>query len=366
MEASAVQAQEPVSTKPAPLREIWIDQARWAAIALVLIGHLVGPLRGRSTLAHAISDFVYIFHIPALVLLAGWGARRASANGRGLVRTFWALIVPYVIFQTIAFGLGYLLHGAHPSWQYVYTTFGLWFLVSLATWRLLAPWFHGLRGAVLIALAISLVAGVSPGLGSLLSLQRTACFLPLFVAGPWVVDRVSAVRRWPRAGRIQVAALGVLLLGAAMVLARQPHFDRTIYFGRTSYEELHQGLVHGVLARILALAVATVLAVALMLAMPGGALGASLPARWAAVGGQHTMFPYLLHLPVLLIAAWTGWYDYGSGTVAALVAACVGLALAIVFVTPPVLWLAGPFVEPRAWWDRVRALRHRPAQASSA
>jgi fucose 4-O-acetylase-like acetyltransferase len=366
VETGALQAEGPVSTKPAARREIWIDQARWAAIALVLIGHLVGPLRSRSTLAHSISDFVYIFHIPALVLLAGWGARRATANARGLSRTFWALVVPYLIFQTIAFGLGYVLNGAHPTWQYVYATFGLWFLVSLASWRLLAPWFHGLRGAVLIALAISLVAGVSPELGNLFSLQRTACFLPLFIAGPWVVDRVSAVRGWPRAGRIQLAALGVLVFAAAVVLVRQPHFDRTIYFGRDSYQELHYGLLHGVLARLLALTVAAVLAVALMLAVPGGALGASLPARWAAVAGQHTMFPYLLHLPVLLIAAWTGWYDHGSGTVAAVVAALVGLSLAILFVTPPVLWLAGPFVEPRTWWDRIRGLRRRPAKATTA
>lgn len=335
------------------VREVWVDQARWAAIALVLIGHLVGPLRGRSTLAHAISDFVYIFHIPALVLLAGWGARRATADGRGLVNTFWALVAPYVIFQTIAFGLSHELNGTHPSWSYVYATFGLWFLASLATWRLLAPWFHGLRGAVAIALAVSLLAGVSPHLGNLLSLQRTAYFLPLFVAGPWVVDRVSAVRRSARAGVVQLAALGVLALAAVGVLVRQPGFDRTIFFGRSSYEELHQGVVHGMLARVAALAIATVLAVALMLAMPGGALGGSLVARWAASAGQHTMYPYLLHLPTLLLAGWTGFYAHGSPTVAALVAAGVGLSLAVLFVLPPVRWLAGPFVEPRAWWRRV-------------
>src|SRR5580765_7727582 len=97
-------------------REVWVDQARWVAVALVLIGHLVGPLRGRSTLAHAISDFVYIFHIPALVLLAGWGARRTTADSRGLTRIFWSLLVPYVLFQLIAFGVGWTLNGGRPSW----------------------------------------------------------------------------------------------------------------------------------------------------------------------------------------------------------------------------------------------------------
>jgi fucose 4-O-acetylase-like acetyltransferase len=340
-------------------REVWVDQARWAAIVLVLVGHLVGPLRGRSTLAHAISDFVYIFHIPALVLLAGWGARRLTADGRNLTRTFWALVVPYVAFQTIAFGLRYALFGTAPSWSYVYQTFGLWFLVSLASWRLLAPWFHGLPAATPVALGISLLAGLSPPLGEPLSLQRTAYFLPLFVAGPWVVDRVGLLRRLPGAGRIQLLAAGVLVTAAVVVLVREPGFDRTIFFGRDSYTDLHQGVLHGLAARVAALALATVLAVALMLVMPGGGLGASAAARLMARAGQHTMFPYLLHLPVLLVAGWTGWYRHGSPTLATLVAAGVGVSLAVLFVTPPVRWVAGPVVEPRVWWDRVRAV-NRP------
>jgi fucose 4-O-acetylase-like acetyltransferase len=332
-------------------REVWVDQARWVAIALVLIGHLVGPLRGRSTLAHAISDFVYVFHIPALVLLAGWGARRGTADGRGLSRTFWALIVPYVLFQLIAFGVNWTLNGVHPSWTFVDQTFGLWFLVSLASWRLLSPWFRGLRSPVLVALAIALLAGSSPRIGTTLSLQRTAFFLPLFIAGPWVVDRVSL---WRRIALVRLAALAVLAVAAVVVLIRQPGFDRTIFFGRDSYHTLGQGLAHGVLARLGALAIATTLAVALLLAVPGGRIGASPVGRWAARAGQHTMYPYLLHLPILLLAGWTGWYHHGSPTGAAVVAALVGLSLAVLFVSPPVRLLAGVVVEPQAWWRRLR------------
>jgi fucose 4-O-acetylase-like acetyltransferase len=336
-----------------PERETWIDQARWVAIALVVIGHVVGPLRGSSVVAKTISDFVYVFHIPALVLLAGWGARRASASGRGLTRLFWALLVPYVLFQIVAILLGWSLFGHSPSWVFVYPSFGLWFLLSLASWRLLAPWFHGLPAPVLPALAVALLAGASPHLDSFLSLQRTAYFLPMFIAGPWIVDRVSV---WRQRARVQIAALAVLVLALVVVYIRETGFDRTIFFGRDSYDALGQGLIHGMLARLLALAIASTLAIALLLAIPGGALGASRLGVLVAHGGQHTMYPYLLHLPFLLIAAWTGWYSIGSPHVTALGAALVGLTLAVVFVTPPVRWVAGPLVEPRAWWDRVRAL----------
>lgn len=339
-------------------REARIDQARWVAIALVLIGHVVGPLRSSSVVAKTISDFVYVFHIPALVLLAGWGARRASASGRGLTRVFWALLVPFAVFQLVAFALGWSLNGRSPSWTFTYPTFGLWFLMSLAAWRLLAPWFHGLRAPFLVALAVAVVAGASPHLGELLSLQRTAFFLPLFIAGPWVVDHVAG---WRQRTAVQVGAIAVLVIALVVVYLLEKDFDRTIFFGRDGYDALGQSLVRGVAARLLALAVAGSLAIALLLAIPGGAVGASRLGVLIAHGGRHTLYPYLLHLPFLLIAAWTGWYTTGSPHVAALVAALVGLALAIVLVTPPVRWIAGPLVEPQAWWNRLRA---RPSPAS--
>jgi fucose 4-O-acetylase-like acetyltransferase len=335
-------------------RETWVDQARWVAIALVVIGHVVGPLRGSSVVAKTISDFVYVFHIPALVLLAGWGARRASASGRGLTRVFWSLLVPYVLFQLVAFFMGWLLYRHSPSWVFADPTFGLWFLLSLASWRLLAPWFQGLRAPFLVALAVALVAGASPRIGTVLSLQRTAFFLPLFVAGPWVVDRVTV---WRRRGRVQIGALAVLLVALVVVYLREKAFDRTIFFGRDDYHSLGQGLVHGVLARIVALAIAGGLATALLLAIPSGSLGASRLGRQVASGGRYTLYAYLLHLPFLLFARWTGWYSTGTPHLAALVAAVVGLGLAVLFVTPPVRFLARPLVEPRAWWERWRTSR---------
>src|SRR3954471_17203112 len=166
---------EPTTRAQTP-RQTWVDQARWVAIALVLVGHFVGLLRVRSELARGISDFVYVFHIPALVLLAGWGARRIKASGDGLVKIFWQLLVPYVIFQLIAFAANRVLEGSHPSWAFVNQTFGLWFLVALAAWRLLAPWFHGLRWPVAAALAVALLAGLSPRIGEFLSLSRICFF----------------------------------------------------------------------------------------------------------------------------------------------------------------------------------------------
>lgn len=331
------------------VRQTWVDQVRWVAIALVLIGHFVGLVRGRSGVAIAISDYVYVFHIPALVLLAGWGARRLQADGKGLNRIVWQLLVPYVIFQVVAFAANHVLQGSHPSWSFTAQTFGLWFLVSLAGWRLLMPWFRGLRAPVLAALAVALLAGLSPKIGGFLSLSRIAFFLPLFVAGPWLVDRVGQWRARPFA---RVYGLLVLLAGAVWVGVQEVGFSRTIFFGRDSYAGLHQGVVHGMVYRTGALLISTALAVGLMLAVPGKPGAPTAVGRWFAEAGRHTMFPYLIHLPLLTVLRWTGWPGEGAPTVAATVAVLAALTMTVLLVTPPVRFLAGPFVEPRTWAER--------------
>lgn len=347
---------EPTTTRPttAPARTArprltWVDQVRWVAIVLIVLGHFVGLLRGRSDLARGISDFVYLFHIPALVLLAGWGARRLKASGDGLVTIFWQLLVPYVAFQLVAFAADRLLEGKHPSWSFTYQTFGLWFLVALAGWRLVAPWFHGLRWPVPAALAVALLAGLSPRIGEFLSLSRIAFFLPLFVAGPWVVDQVARLRTL-RAARAGGAV--VLLVGALWVGLQEPTFDRTIFFGRDGYAALDQGVLQGVAYRLGALAISTALAVSLMLVVPGRP-GAPTPAgRWFAQAGRYTMFPYLIHLPLLTVLGWTGWPDDGRPAVTTVLFVLGAVAASALLVTPPVRLLAGPFVEPRTWIRR--------------
>jgi fucose 4-O-acetylase-like acetyltransferase len=347
-----------------PPRQTWIDQARWVAIALVVIGHFVGLVRGRSELARGISDFVYVFHIPAFVLLAGWGAARLQASGRGLSRIVWQLLLPYALFQLVAFAVNRVLEGTHPSWSFVNQTFGLWFLVALAGWRLLAPWFHGLRAPVLAALVVALLAGMSPSIGSLLSLSRIAFFLPLFIAGPRIVDLVARWRTTPRARWVGAV---VLAIGALWVAVQEPTFDRTIFFGRDSYAALHQGLAHGLVFRCGALAISTILAVAMMLVVPGRPGSTTRAGRWFAEAGRHTMFPYLIHLPLLTVLTWTGWPQQGRPLVTAVVAVVAAVVAALILVTPPVRMLAGPIVEPRTWLERWRPDRLlAPSRESAA
>ena len=110
--------------------------------------------------------------------------------------------------------------------------------------------------------------------------------------------------------------------------------------------------MHGVVFRLGALAISTVLAVGLMLAVPGRPGAPTRAGRWFAEAGKHTMFPYLIHLPLLTVLTWTGWPGRGAPTATAVAAVLAAVVAAAVLVTPPVRFLAGPFVEPKTWYDR--------------
>ncbi|MEV7648841.1 acyltransferase family protein [Arthrobacter sp. NPDC089319] len=336
------------------VRQTWIDQARWAAIILVVVGHGVGMLRAESGLALVVSNFVYMFHIPVLILLAGWGARRAQADGKTLSKVFWQLLVPYGIFQLIAFLTNYVLDGDQPSWKFTSQTFGLWFLVALAGWRLLAPWFRGLRFAVPIAVVVALLAGLSPAIDGFLSLSRILVFLPIFLAGPWIVDRVS---EWRQDWRLRAAGAAVVGLGAVAALWLKKDFWRPPFLGNKGYEALDGGDFEGMLWRLVVLAVGTAMATGFMLMLPGRVGAPTRMGAWTARAGQHTMYPYLLHLPLLTVVGASSLLDAGSPTVRALLVIGAAVLFSALAVSRPVVLLIRPLVDPRGAWNALSSFK---------
>lgn len=334
-------------------RQTWIDQARWAAIVLVVVGHAVGQLRDQSGLAIIVSNYVYIFHIPVFVLLAGWGARRAEADGRGLSKIWWQLLLPYIVFQLIAFGMNWIVNGKEPSWSFTNQSFGLWFLVALAGWRLLGPWFSGLRWGPAIALCVALVAGLSPQVGGWLSIARILYFLPLFVFGPWLVEQISV---WRNDVRWRCAAGLYLLAIAIIVVALGNDFWRTPFLGRSSYEDLQMNGATGMLVRVGLLALATITAAAFMLVLPGNPTSDLPVGKWVATAGKHTMYPYLLHLQILTLVAATDLESMGSPTLTTCTYIAGAVAVCCLVQLRPVRALFRPLVEPSAMFSR-RAAR---------
>lgn len=342
-------------------RVAWLDQARWAAVFLATLWHFAGLLGDRSVIAVAFIDFVNTFVTALLVVLAGWSARSLTASRAALRRIFWQLLCPFVIFQILALSLEYAGTGTSPSLKFTEPALGLWFLVALAAWRILRPWFSEVRFAAGYAAAISLIAGTSSHIGELFALSQIIFFFPLFLLGPAVV---TVARRWRQLRWTRLVA-GVILCLVALAVWRQDHVERGIFVGNQSYAALDQSLAEGMASRLGAWCLGLVLALCICLLMPTGSNHPSLWWRASARAGERAIYPYLLHLPAIHFLVTGLWaHDNSRGILtelSAVLSLLTGAIVTIVLSTTAVQTMARPLVEPRSLINMMRAAWRQPA-----
>ena len=207
-------AAHPTSTpRPqAKQRDPWFDNAKMALIVLVVIGHS-WTLLPHNTWDDWTYDFLYFWHIPAFVLVTGYLSASFEWTRPRMFSLVTTVAVPYVIFEGLLVwyrhtfgGVDFKLIWANPHWP-------MWYLSALFFWRLMTPVFKRLPAKVVVAVAISLLAGLYAT--NLLDNARIFGMLPFFVLGLKMHEG-----HWNllRARRARWYALGVFV--ALFVLAR--------------------------------------------------------------------------------------------------------------------------------------------------
>ena len=119
-----------------------------------------------------------------------------SADVKTGKRWLATLVLPYLVFQGVyLFIEAKLTHGAF-AYRVVQPYWVMWYLLSLATWRVLLPAVMGMRRPIAITSAVALLVGLLPDIGYGFSLSRTFVFLPFFVAGHVLGSRVAGLSRY--------------------------------------------------------------------------------------------------------------------------------------------------------------------------
>jgi len=285
-------------------RDPWLDNAKMALVTLVVIGH-VWELLPPDELNSRIYDFLYAWHMPAFVLIAGYLTRTFAYTPERLWHLLRTVVVPYVVFECLlAF---YRLHVggerledlfADPHWP-------LWFLAALACWRLLTPLFLAVPAAlaVLAAVLVSLAAGTMDAETiRYLDLSRVLGFLPFFVLGLHLTSgRLELLRgaavRWPAA-----AVLGCVWL----LSARSDDLAGTewLYYS-VPYADLGATDGAGVVTRLGVLVVGVTAGLAFLAVVPQGE-------GWFTRMGSATLVVYLCHGFVVLGLGYAGYGDWAA------------------------------------------------------
>lgn len=354
-------AAAPAASKP---RIAYWDNARFLLIVLVVVGHIISTVRTDSAPGFALYAFIYLFHMPAMILLSGLFSK-PETRPKAITSTV-QLLATWLLWEGIWSIIRFAVEGRGPGPGFlVNPAWTLWFLVSLVTMRILLPYIARLRHPLLFSIVLALGSGLLPAVGTAFSASRTLVFLPFFVAGWLIRDRGWLDGQWfvQPARWARIAAWG--LLGTlAILLALTPQLrdvwriDRWLTW-RDDYLTVFDRAPLGdwqpsewvwvslggiaVTAALLGLAAAMTLAVLVVTPRRRSAMTA-----W----GARTLYVYLLHGPVVWVLRETGAIDAVAGVGAGgllLLVGC-GIALAVLLSLTRVSRVFRPVIEPRVDW----------------
>ncbi|MFV0373161.1 acyltransferase family protein [Microbacterium sp.] len=360
---------EPPRTAPKPRVPFW-DNARFACIVLVVLGHAVQRMTYDSDAALALYLLIYAFHMPAFAVLSGYFSKAEPPTARTMGRLITDIVAPYLIFEVLWTVVVMVIEG-RGNWDLARPSWTLWFLLALALFRLLLPYLALLRWPLLWTVAISLGAGYVGSIDTTLSLSRALGLLPFFLLGWWlrqhrIMDRFGLLRppRW----WVRVAALAVLVTAGLACWAFAGTWRSlpltTWMFYRDTYADLgaDQWWASGI--RLVLMVVALILIAAFLTLVPRRQL-------WWTDLGQYTLYVYLLHSFVLYPLRESGvlrGLDPAWLWLVVVVAASVLIAMALS--SAPVRAVFRPLIEPRLSWlfadPTVAGGRPRAAAVSAA
>lgn len=316
-------------------RDPWFDNAKMALVTLVVVGHALTLLPDGALEEH-LYDFLYAWHVPAFVLVTGYLSRSFTWERRRLVQLVRTVAVPYVLFECAMAVFRTQVGGEQLEDLFTDPHWPLWYLSALFCWRLMTPVLVRLPAALVVAVAVSLAAGLFAG--STFDLSRVLGLLPFFVMGLMATPE--------RFARLQVPgarAAGVLALAGIWVLtAWTDRWSGTewLYY-RTPYADLGVADGQAVLTRALVLLVGTVGALAFLSLVPraGG---------WFTRMGAWTLVVYLFHGFAVKGAAYAGYGDWADArAVVALPVTVLGsVALALLLAWTPVATRLHHLVDP--------------------
>jgi fucose 4-O-acetylase-like acetyltransferase len=344
----------PSAARPPKKRVPFWDNARFACIVLVVMGHGIQRLTEDSDAALTVYLLIYAFHMPAFAIVSGYFSKSDPPGRRQMARVITDILLPYLIMESIWTLVQFWVEGelnvnpTQPSWT-------LWFLLALGIFRLILPYLALIRWPLMWAVIVSVGVGYLDNVDSTFSLSRTLGILPFFVLG-WKLRSWKLVDRWRVTERqtwpVRAAALGLFAVLAAAFVAFidvwRDIYLRLWFFYDDSYQGLGEGVWWAGLVRLGLIALAVLLSAAFFVLVPRRQ-------TWMTGFGQATMYVYLLHSFVLYPIRQSGMLRQGLDPDVWLVIMLVAaVGIAVVLSTAPVRRVFRPLIEPKPRWLFVR------------
>ena len=172
----------------------------------------------------------------------------------------------------------------------------LWYLLSLFFWKIMVEVAVRIKYSFLVSLGLALYAGFLSSIGGILSLSRTFCFFPFFLAGYLCQkDRIDSWRRTRKNFSLLAVALAVAI---SFVFVNSKISYKTLLMN-LCYKSLRQSNLQGVFLRGLILLAGFLCIFALITIIPQ-------KRNIFSVFGRYSITIYLGHSLLIRILEYVG------------------------------------------------------------
>jgi fucose 4-O-acetylase-like acetyltransferase len=319
-------------------RDYYFDNAKFFLIVFVVFGHFLRPYIGENTLIHSLYVWIFLFHMPAFVLISGYFAKNFHKRGY-LKKVTQKILIPYVIFQLLySVYYSFLYEDDHLSFDFLTPHWGLWFLLSLFCWNVMLYVFAKIPKTY--AISLTLLMGILIGLTDIekfLSLSRTFTFFPFFLFG-FLLKK----KHFERLFQPKVRFLSVILLVSAFLLIHFafPNLQEEWLYGSKSYETLGVNEEIGILFRLLLYGVSFLMTFCFMSLIPNRQLTIS-------TLGTRTFYVYILHGFILKYLHATNFPDVIAKMNGYPLLIIISIAVTLMLASKPIIQFTKPIIEFR-------------------
>lgn len=285
---------------------LW-DNLKFILIVSVVIGHFIN-IRDSVTY-HSIFIFIYSFHMPLFIFLAG-----LFHKNKGVWKKALAFLAIYVLYELAIFGTKKLFGVKRAKLALFNESAAPWFMLALCVYVILGYFLYSfmkkkvIRWIILGAfIVLSCVAGYIQDIGSFLSLSKMIHFFPYFLLG-MMVDR-SSLEKMAANKKIKPWGTAVLLLWLFLcfVIMEKVYLFRPFFVAKESYPEYSNGL--GFVWKLSAYAISCLVGFALIMITPERQM------HPFTLWGSRTIQVYFWHKLVLYVFQYTDldkWF-YSDG-----------------------------------------------------
>lgn len=226
------------------------DNLKFYLILLVAMGHITHYYLDYSELAKTIYLFIYSFHMPVFMFIAGLFSKHAVKQCR--FETVFQYLIIYVVMKFLD-SLADTLAGGSGSFHFLWESGPGWFALALAVFTAvtMATYKLGWRVMIPASVMVGCLAGLDSHFGDHFASMRICVFYPVFIAGFYIDKELFTTLQEGIYGVIQKITSCILI--AAMIYVMYTKIDTLyplirLFKGKYAYDDMGLG-IEGVIVR---------------------------------------------------------------------------------------------------------------------